>query len=117
MGKGARIALSIGIGFTVMVIVSFAMAFFMRDPIPALGAALGFVGWLVSYQVMKPSKEEVIRKSSKKVENHYPNGVVKERGTMVGEVKEGDWEYFNEEGMLTTEIGYVNGEEVSRDEY
>ena len=117
MSKGARIALSIGIGLTVMVITVYAMAFFMRQPVRALAIGLGFVGWIVSYQVLKPSKEEVSKNTKRKVENHHDNGIVKERGIMIGEIKEGDWEYFNNEGILVSEIGYVNGEEVARTDY
>ncbi len=67
---------------------------------------IGGVGCLIVGLYMYNGLIKNVSDAKIKIENYHSNGITKERGFMLKEMKVGVWEYYDEAGQLINEENY-----------
>ena len=93
------------------------MLFDRRIPKEISGIFL-MISWGITFALIKPSKKEIEREKEieankiTKSEIFHENGVLKEKGILKGDKRDGNWDFFNEEGEYIESKIFKNGEIV-----
>lgn len=110
MKKPFRILISFAAGIASLVLsIIIYMLMFEADEASSFGAATAVAAMFFTYKNIAPPKDELLEQNTKLVEEFHANGITRERGKLIYEKKDGEWEYYNENGELIREDIYTDG--------
>ena len=106
-----RILIAIVVALLVMVLSVFCMVYFFDTNKSRLAAGIGVAAGFLTFKLIKPSKKE-IAKMTKESSVYHENGNIKEKGKIIDGHREGNWDFFNEDGEFVETKCYRGGEIV-----
>lgn len=104
-----RLLIAVVVALLVMVLSVFFMVYFFDNNKSRLPAGIGVAAGFLTFKLIKPSKKE-IEKMTKLSCIYHENGNIKEKGKIIDGNREGNWDFFNEDGEFVETKCYKDGE-------